>query len=53
VMEDQWGGAFITILNTCALSSSFPCSPSNFTIDNGLLIIRSTLRYDMKLRRVN
>lgn len=48
VLEDEWGGPFQTVLSFCILSSSTPCSPSLYFINNGVLSINAPLRYNIK-----
>ncbi|MEI9947337.1 MAG: hypothetical protein WDN26_24385 [Chitinophagaceae bacterium] len=52
VMEDDWGGIFITVLRACMLQSLAPCAPSKITLQGNKLIIECPLRYDLTLMRV-
>ncbi len=49
IAEDQWGGRFLTVLNSCSLQSAAPCAPSKITIQGNLMKIISPLRYDIAL----
>ena len=51
VMEDQWGGSFLTVLNACPLQSVQPCVPSELTIQGKIMKIVSVLRYDIILEK--
>ena len=52
VVEDSWGSPFLTVLSACMLQSQFPCEPSRYVIAGNTLIIKSPLKYDIRLRRL-
>src|SRR5215831_13155792 len=39
VAEDEWGGNFLTVLHSCYLQSSMPCSPSSFQVHGNIMKI--------------
>lgn len=51
VVEDNLGSAFLTVLMACNLQSLYPCRPSDYTITGKTLMIKSVLRYDLKMVR--
>lgn len=51
VMEDQWGGMFLTVLQSCGLQSFSPCRSSKVSFMGNMLVIQSPLRYDLTLVR--
>ena len=52
VAEDVWGSPFFTVLSACMLQSMFPCEPSRYLVSGNTLVIKSPLRYDIRLRRL-
>ena len=52
VIEDEWGGAFLTVLQFCGLSSTIPCPPMDYSIHNDILTIIPPLRYIIKLEKI-
>ena len=51
VMEDSWGGSFLTVLHACPLQSIYPCTPSEITIEGNKMKINSVLRYNITLQK--
>ena len=51
IMEDEWGGMFLTVLTACGLQSVHPCSPSMVSFQGNKMTIESPLRYDVTLMR--
>ena len=52
VMEDSWGGSFLTVLHACPLQSIHPCAPSEITIEGNKMKIYSVLRYNITLQKL-
>lgn len=50
--EDEWGGSFLSVLNSCLLQSVSPCAPSVVTIEGNLMKIHTQLRYDIILKKI-
>ena len=52
VVEDQWGGAFFTMLSSCMLQSLYPCRPSSITWKSQKKIeINTAMRYVITLEK--
>ena len=52
VAEDQWGGAFFTMLSSCMLQSFYPCRPSAITWKSQKKIeINTAMRYVITLEK--
>jgi hypothetical protein len=52
VVEDQWGGAFFTMLSSCMLQSFYPCTPSAITWKSQKKIeINTAMRYVITLEK--
>ena len=49
IAEDNLGSAFLTVLMSCNLQSLYPCKPSDYSITGKTLMIKTALRYDMKM----
>lgn len=49
IAEDNLGSAFLTVLMACNLQSLYPCKPSDYTISGKTLMIKTALRYDLKM----
>lgn len=52
VMEDNWGGSFLTVLHACPLQSIHPCAPSEITIEGNKMKINSVMRYNITLQKL-
>lgn len=52
IMEDQWGGIFLTVLTACPLQSITPCIPSDISVHGKIMKIASALRYDITLEKL-
>jgi hypothetical protein len=52
IVEDQWGGSFLTVLNACLLQSVSPCAPSIITVKGNNMKITTPLRYDVALQKL-
>jgi len=52
ILEDQWGGGFLTVLTACSLQSAVPCAPSVISIQGNLMHIHTPLRYDVTLKKM-
>ena len=51
VLEDEWGGAFMHVLNTCNLVTVAPCTPSTIEINGDIMTIDSPLQYKLTFKR--
>lgn len=52
VVENEWGGAFMTILSSCLLQSMRPCAPSAVDwLSSRQMRIESGMRYDVTLEK--
>ena len=52
IVEDQWGGSFLTVLMACPLQSISPCAASKMTILGNRMKITTPLRYDITLEKL-
>jgi hypothetical protein len=52
IAEDEWGGSFLTVLNSCLLQSVSPCASSVVTIEGNSMKIHTQLRYDIILEKL-
>jgi hypothetical protein len=52
ITEDEWGGSFLTVLQSCALQSLMPCAPSTMQVRGNTMKISTSLRYDITLQRI-
>jgi hypothetical protein len=52
IAEDQWGGSFLTVLTACSLQSSTPCVPSAISVQGNFMMIHTSLRYDVMLKKI-
>lgn len=52
IAEDEWGGSFLTVLQSCILQSQRPCAPSTMQIRGNTMKISTALRYDITLQRI-
>ncbi len=52
IAEDEWGGSFLSVLNSCSLQSASPCVPSTVTVEGNIMKIRTQLRYDIILEKI-
>ena len=52
IAEDQWGGSFLSVLTACSLQSTTACSPSIISLQGNLMTIRTSLRYDVTLKKI-
>jgi hypothetical protein len=52
IAEDEWGGSFLSVLNSCYLQSATPCLPSIITLQGSIMKIRTQVRYDITLEKL-
>ena len=52
IAEDQWGGSFLSVLTACSLQSTSPCSPSIISLQGNFMTIRTSIRYDVTLKKI-
>ncbi|RYZ28907.1 MAG: hypothetical protein EOP49_41075 [Sphingobacteriales bacterium] len=53
VTEDEWGGAFATMLLSCMLQSFYPCQPAEITWQSNRKIeINTRMRYTVTLEKM-
>ena len=50
VLEDQWGAAFIEVLNSCLLQSVAPCTHATISLNGDILIIDTQMQHLVKLK---
>jgi hypothetical protein len=52
IAEEEWGGSFLSVLTACSLQSTAACSPSIISMQGNLMTIRTSLRYDVTLKKI-